>query len=178
MKCLTYLTVAVLASFVFAGTVGAQATTTGIYDLVGDGNDVDQSGIFLSATGNANSGNVLDVIQFRADTAAAFASGTGGVLSFDTAGDGANFSNLGTIVTNYSGDSTLQLDTNGFGEPAVNVGVGPDGQSPISGGASLRLDEAFGLPFDNYNFQTFIRNVPADTSPYVLWCNAFTIKRR
>ena len=156
MKCLTYLTVAVLAGFILASPAFAQVTV-GVYDP-DSANDVDQSGIFSSATGSASAANVLTVDQFSAEITEAFAAGTGGVLDLEGAGaitfpsgNTGNVTGLGSFRATFNnGDSTNQIDFAGNADPQFITGEGGGGQVATSGEISLGLSAGATYDFGGF----------------------------
>ena len=159
MKHLSYLAVAILAGFSFAGIAHAEVVLTGAYDPMdagNGGNDVDQSGSVSSVTGSATAANALTVGDFTTSVGNAFTAGTGGVISFvdgDTSdADGANLG--GTLTTSSFGGTTLTFNATTGTSTNIGFGDGSGDRIPTSGGAvgGGRLGQAGSSDFNFTNF--------------------------
>jgi len=86
------------------GVAQAGFTTVGVYDPASV-NDVDQSGVFDSATGAAGAANVVDLATFQALIGTAFANNMGGVVDFAAGGSSRRGARASSPPTGRAGRS-------------------------------------------------------------------------
>ncbi len=119
------------------------------------------------ATSNANvvdtSATTLDLATFKANVAAAYAAGIGGVVNFDGLPDVATVQYNGVITTTYgAGPATITIGTSA-GQVLMNATPGI-GATPISGEAYFRLGSGvtttftFSAPLSEFGLTLLARN--------------------
>lgn len=132
-----------LISFIFVLSLSfaarAEFDTVGVYDPTDEphNNDVDQSGTFVSATGDAGPDNVIDLETFQVLIEPAFDNDAGGVVNGETPGtlDGED------IVANYGINQTKSLIITNNSGHIKSVGVGNLNRLPTSGNSGFGKDD-------------------------------------
>ncbi|MHC4507964.1 MAG: discoidin domain-containing protein [Planctomycetota bacterium] len=116
------------------GTTRADFETVGVYDPddAPHHNQVDQSGVYDSHTGNAGPENIIDLATFQEFIGPAFEADAGGVISGESPGDSLGSDDV--VVAKFGANSTKSVSfTHSGGNLSFGSGGGSGNRLPISG---------------------------------------------
>ena len=147
-KKLIYSVSMVVVGFMLAlgGVAQAAFDTVGVYDPDDDPhhNQVDQSGMYDSHTGNAGPKNVIDLAAFQALIGPAFDADGGGVVDDESGGlDGQD------IIANFGVSGTKSVTISSIGGMIHrSAGVASGNRLPMSGNRHFSKSDAGDFVFD------------------------------
>lgn len=151
----TFVFASVIASVAFTSIIipaSAAITLSGVYDPGSDANDVDANAAFASGTGGITAANRMDLAAFKPLVADAFATGTGGVLSFDDPSDTID-SSIAFTSSPFSGLTTTFTFTTGNTSIFSETPPGAGNRLATSGGSAIQRGVN-----DDFNFSGFTVN--------------------
>jgi hypothetical protein len=144
-KRLIHLMFLVLA-FGLMGTAGASYTTVGVYDPDDEPyhNQVDQSGVYRSHTGDAGPENVIDLATFQALIGPAFAANAGGVVDIENTNGSLDGQD---IIARFGAGTTKSLTISNI-SGLINTGSSvKEGRTPTSGRQRLAKSDTGNFAF-------------------------------